>query len=62
MEIGDKVRIIREPYFGLIGKVSKLPPEPTIIPTESHVRVLEVELDGGEKVMVPRANVEILEE
>lgn len=61
MEIGDKIRIIREPYFGLIGKVSKLPPEPTIIPTESHVRVLEVELETGEKVVVPRANVEILE-
>jgi hypothetical protein len=62
MEIGDKVRIIREPYFGLIGKVSNLPPEPTMIPTESEVRVLEVELDGDRKVIVPRANVEILEE
>jgi len=62
MEIGDRVRIIREPYFGLIGKVSNLPPEPTMIPTESEVRVLEVELDGDRKVIVPRANVEILEE
>ncbi|NLH39582.1 MAG: hypothetical protein GX445_05935 [Elusimicrobia bacterium] len=62
MEIGDRVRIIREPYFGLIGKVSNLPPEPTMIPTESKVRVLEVELDGDRKVIVPRANVEILEE
>lgn len=62
MEIGDSVRIIREPYFGLIGKVSNLPPEPTMIPTESEVRVLEVELDGERKVIVPRANVEILEE
>lgn len=62
MEIGDKVRIIREPYFGLIGKVSSLPPQPTLIPTESHVRVLEVELETGEKVVVPRANVEIFEE
>lgn len=62
MEIGDKVRIIREPYFGLIGKVSKLPPELVEIPTESKVRVLEVELETGEKVVVPRANVEILEE
>ncbi|MBP7796124.1 MAG: hypothetical protein KA059_05040 [Elusimicrobiales bacterium] len=62
MEIGDRVRIIREPYFGLIGKVSNLPPEPTMIPTESEVRVLEVELDGDMKVIIPRANVEILEE
>lgn len=62
MEIGDRIRIIREPYFGLIGKVLKLPPEPTLIPTESYVRVVEVELENGERVVVPRANVEILEE
>jgi predicted transcriptional regulator len=61
MEVGDKVRIIREPYFGLIGKVSALPPNPTEIPTESKVRILEVELETGEKVIVPRANVEILD-
>jgi hypothetical protein len=61
MEVGDRVRIIREPYFGLIGKVSALPPNPTEIPTESKVRILEVELETGEKVIVPRANVEILD-
>ncbi|MEF3280778.1 MAG: hypothetical protein K6357_07435 [Elusimicrobiota bacterium] len=62
MEIGDRIRIIREPYFGLIGRVSNLPPQPTIIQTESHVRILEVELETGEKVIVPRANVELLEQ
>lgn len=62
MEIGDKVRIIREPFFGKIGKVTQLPPEPTEIDTESKVRILEVELDDGSRVRVPRANVEIFEE
>ncbi len=58
---GTLVRIIRDPYFGEIGKVSALPPELRVIETEAKVRVLEVELRDGRKVTVPRANVEIIE-
>ncbi len=59
---GSLVRIIREPYFGQIGKVIELPPELQEIETEAKVRVLKVELEGGKQVIVPRANVEIIEE
>lgn len=58
---GDPVRIIREPYFGLIGKIASLPHELKVIDTESRVRVLEVELPDGRLVTIPRANVEIIE-
>lgn len=61
LTVGMPVRIIREPYFGRLGKVSSLPVNLTKIETEAKVRVLEVELDGGEKVLLPRANVEIIE-
>ena len=61
IEVGDTVRLIRAPLFGRIGKVTGLPPEPTKISTESVTRVLEVELEGGERVIVPRANVEKME-
>ncbi|RLI09065.1 hypothetical protein DRO24_00010 [Candidatus Bathyarchaeota archaeon] len=61
MKPGTLVRIIREPYFGKIGTVVSLPVHLQKIETESMVRVVEVELDIG-KVIVPRANVEILEE
>ncbi len=62
LKIGMMVRIIREPYFGKIGKVTNLPVELTKIETESKVRILEVELEEEKKrVMVPRANVEIIE-
>jgi hypothetical protein len=61
IEIGDPVRIIREPYFGIIGTVTDLPSELQKIGSESHVRVLKVKIDGGEELTVPRANVEILE-
>jgi len=56
------IRIIREPYFGAIGKVVSLPVATQQIATESLTRVLEVELEGGKRVIVPRANVEIIEE
>ena len=59
---GTQVRIIREPYFGALGVVSELPVQLQTIETESDVRVLEVELTDGRKVVVPRANVEIIEE
>ena len=62
LEIGSKVRVIREPYFGRIGVVRALPPELKRIETESMVRVLELELEDGSRITLPRANVEIIEE
>jgi hypothetical protein len=61
LALGIPVRIIRQPHFGAIGRVTDLPVELKTIETEAHVRVLEVELDGGERVLLPRANVEIIE-
>jgi len=59
---GLPVRIIGPPFFGAIGHVSGLPVELQKIDTESDVRVLEVELEDGRMVTVPRANVEMIEE
>jgi hypothetical protein len=62
MEPGMAVRIIREPDFGKIGKIVRLPVDLQVVETESPVRVLEVELEDGRNVIVPRADVEIIEE
>jgi len=59
---GTSIRIIRQPYFGAIGKVHSLPVELQQLESESKVRVVNIELGDGEVVMVPRANVEIIEE
>ena len=61
MRPGTPIRIIREPHFGALGKVVSLPVDLRTVETESDVRILEVELENGEKVTVPRANVEIIE-
>lgn len=60
LEIGTRVRIIREPYFGFLGEVVGLPAEPRILETGAKARVAEVLLEGGGKVVVPRANLEII--
>ncbi len=63
LRIGSRLRLIREPYFGQFAVVTALPPELHQIETEALVRVAEVRLEaGGDTVMVPRANVEIIEE
>ncbi len=59
---GTPIRIIRQPYFGAIGRVLSLPVKLQQIQTKSYVRVLEAELEDGRIVTVPRANVEIIEE
>lgn len=61
LEIGTPVRVIRDPHFGLIGKVSALPEQPYVLGSGSKARVLEVRFDSGESVVVPRANVELIE-
>ncbi len=62
LELGTKVRIIREPHFGRLGRVVELPAPLEMLPSEAHVRVLWVELEGDRlRHMLPRANVEIIE-
>ncbi|MFO1093120.1 MAG: hypothetical protein U0992_07380 [Planctomycetaceae bacterium] len=60
LEIGASVRIIRDPWFGVLGKVTALPAEPRVLESGSKARVLEVTARSGERLVVPRANVEII--
>jgi hypothetical protein len=60
LEPGTQIRMIREPYFGMIGNVTELPPELVTLDSGTTVRVLRAKLPSGEEVTVPRANVEII--
>ena len=62
LDIGTAVRIIRDPHFGLLGTVSALPEQPAVLGSGSKARVLEVALESGQRVTVPRANVELVGE
>jgi len=59
--IGSPIRVIRHPYFGMLGKVSGLPSPLQVLESESKARVLEVTFDDGVTAIVPRANVELIE-
>lgn len=60
--IGSPIRLIREPYFGVLANVTALPEEPQQIETEAKVRVLLARLDDGREVTVPRSNAELIEQ
>lgn len=62
MVIGGPLRIIRQPHFGAQAKVVSLPVELQKMESETKVRVVEIELVGsGERLVLPRANVELIE-
>lgn len=61
MAVGAVVRVIREPYFGKMGKVKSLPAELQTIETEARVRVVEITLADNSTVIIPRANVEMIQ-
>ncbi len=62
MHVNSTVRIIRDPHFGELGRVTDLPAEPHKLDTEAKVRILTVALKDGEHVTLPRANVELVDE
>jgi hypothetical protein len=62
LAVGARVRVIREPHFGALGQVVALPRELQRIETEAMVRVGEVLLDSGTRAIVPRANLEIIQQ
>ncbi len=57
---GSVVRVIREPFFGEIGKVIFLPTELFKMKSETKVRVAKIEFSNGNQEIIPRANLEVI--
>ena len=62
MQVGDVIRVIRQPYFGQLGTVHSLPSELRQIESETKARILEVKFTEGDVAVIPRANIELIEE
>ena len=61
LALGSQVRVIRAPHFGRVGQVVELPSDLSRLETEAMARVLVVVFpEDGTRVLVPRANVEII--
>ena len=58
IEVGDRVRIIREPYFGSFGTIQSLPVALETVDSGAKVRVAKVKITGERVVAVPRSNIE----
>jgi len=56
-EIGNRVRIVREPWFGEVGEIVAIPLGETVLPSGVKTLVYEVKTETG-TFLVPRANVE----
>ena len=62
MEPGTEVRVIRAPYFGMLGSVVALPHELQRLESGSLARVAKVKLyENDKEVLLPRANLEMIE-
>jgi hypothetical protein len=59
---GALVRIVHQPYLGALGKVVEIPLGLKRLETEVLTSVLWLELDDGRRVVVPKSNVELVEE
>lgn len=57
---GQRVRLARNPHIGAIGTLLILIPGLTSLPSGLHAPSAEIELESGEKVVVPLANIEVL--
>jgi hypothetical protein len=65
LSVGNSIRVVRSPYFGMIGKIRSLPNEIAVLENGVRARVVKIELSEVSKgspkeVIVPRANVEVL--
>ena len=57
---GSIVRAIRQPYFGMVGKVIDLPSELTALESGTFARVAKVEFDDKKYKIIPRTNLELI--
>jgi hypothetical protein len=61
IDVGSPIRVIRAPYFGRLATVTALPAPLQKVESETMVRVLEAKFEDGTVVVLPRANVELIE-
>jgi hypothetical protein len=62
MDKGTEVRVIRAPYFGMLGEVTELPHELQRLESGSLARVAKVKIyETKKEVLLPRANLEMIE-
>jgi hypothetical protein len=57
----QKVRVLRAPYQSQVGVILDLRSDEVILPNGIRAKAANVRLDSGERVIIPLANLEVLE-
>ena len=60
LEIGQRVRITRDPYKGVFGVIESILPGRTPFPNGLRLQAVRIRLEDGEFLLIPLANVEIV--
>jgi len=60
LEVGQTVRMCRQPNLGEIGTVTKIRPGLTTLPSGLRAQVAEIKLETGDEILIPLANLEIV--
>jgi hypothetical protein len=58
---GQQVRILRAPYIGSTASILELRPGMSAMPSGVMAASAEVQLENGEKVILPLVNFEVIE-
>lgn len=58
-QIGTSVRLTRPPNAGQVGKIVNLPKTPYLLENGLRATCAQVEMPGGERLMIPLANLEV---
>ena len=58
---GTRVRILRAPHEGMLGRVTIVPEHSSRFESGIVTRGAEVELDSGDRVLIPLQNIEIIQ-
>jgi hypothetical protein len=59
LRAGMNVRLTRAPYAGQVGQIANLPKSPVLLDNGLRAMCAQVALAGGDRVLVPLANLEI---
>ncbi len=60
LQVGNRVRILRAPHLGAIGRIADLLEHPQMVESGSRVPVARVSLGEGESVLAPLVNLEVI--
>ena len=59
--VDQTVRIVQAPYAGMMGKINSLEPGLHVFPSGIRAKAAEISLENGENVLLPIANLEVID-